>query len=234
MRIGDVASSEVVVSPTVLVWLIIAVTVELMSVVIVSGTVNVVGNMDDDNVGPAVDNLVDVTWNVAVVARLEVLYRAVVVVMRASNVAALEVVVSLDILVSDAVLFCFVSGKVEIMTEVVVLGTVDIVAVLDAGNVDRAVDNVVDITRDVLVGFLVCVVSKRAVVVAMRAGDVVASIVVDSLIVLVSEAVLISLLAGKVELMSMVVNSGTVDVVENMDVDVLWGVTVGVEANVVL
>jgi hypothetical protein len=61
MRIGDVASSEVVVSPTVLVWLIIAVTVELMSVVIVSGTVNVVGNMDDDNVGPAVDNLVDVT-----------------------------------------------------------------------------------------------------------------------------------------------------------------------------
>jgi hypothetical protein len=141
--------------------------------------------------------------------------------MRASNVAALEVVVSLDILVSDAVLFCFVSGKVEIMTEVVVLGTVDIVAVLDAGNVDRAVDNVVDITRDVLVGFLVCVVSKRAVVVAMRAGDVVASIVVDSLIVLVSEAVLISLLAGKVELMSMVVNSGTVDVVENMDVDVL-------------
>ncbi len=31
-----------------------------MSVVKVSGTVNVVGNMDDDNVGPAVDNLVDV------------------------------------------------------------------------------------------------------------------------------------------------------------------------------
>jgi hypothetical protein len=122
-------------------------------------------------------------------------------------------VVSLDILVSDAVLFCLVPGKVEIMTEVVVLGTVDIVAVMDTG--------IVDIIGDVLVGFLVCIVSERAVVVAMRGGDVVASEVVVSLTVLVSEAVLVSLLAGKVELMSIVVNLGTVDVVENMDVDVL-------------
>ncbi len=143
------------------------------------------------------------------------MYRAVVVVLRASDVAASEVVVSLDILVSDAVLFCLVPGKVEIMTEVVVLGTVDIhvVAVMDTG--------IVDIIGDVLVGFLVCVVSERAVVVAMRGGDVVASEVVVSLTVLVSEAVLVSLLAGKVELMSIVVNLGTVDVVENMDVDVL-------------
>jgi hypothetical protein len=92
--------------------------ISALKVLVFLGTVDVVENIDVEDVGTAVDSVVDVTWDVSVGV---VVLTKVVIVVRAGNVSASEVVVSCVELVLEAVLVSFVAVKVEVMSEVLVI-----------------------------------------------------------------------------------------------------------------
>jgi hypothetical protein len=89
-----------------------------VKVLVFLGTVDVVENIDVEDVGTVVDNVVDVTRDASVGV---VVLPRVVIVVSSGNVSASEVVVSCAELVLEAVLVSFVAGKVDVMSVVLVI-----------------------------------------------------------------------------------------------------------------
>jgi hypothetical protein len=129
------------------------------------------------NVGTVADNVDDVRWDVSVGVVVDVvLWKPVVVTLRAEDVAAVEVVVSLIELILEAVLVWLAAGIVDVKRGAVVL--VDADDIVDVDNVGTVVDNVDDVTFKFSAEVVGDVVLWRIVVVTIRDDNVAASEVV--------------------------------------------------------